>query len=381
MPSFLASANIFFVVIWLLVILLHSMRVLSINVGFNMPILMLIMVNILTAISMSIWEGRVRIGYVDLIKTKLNAHMSSYWTYLSKLMWLYAALSFVDVLYSGGVPFVWALNGSQLNYTDYGVPTLHGLANGLVFFVITSLFLLTILDVKKCWLHIGVIMAFQILIVSRGVIMVSVAQMLCIYFLFARRSFAKMLMLTAVLFLLVVVFGLIGDFRQGSNPYLSFVNDDWFEVFDFLPSGVLWVYVYVESGFNNLLFNESIIEPQYTPVFSFAKLLPTVIYSLLGLEKVIDNFEFVNAGLNVSTIYSGFYSDFGFFSFIFIFLLQFLSAYFLKKIYGGSIYSIFVYAVFYQAVFFSFFIDTLLYLPFLIQIFFAYKLKGVFYER
>ena len=139
----------------------------------------------------------------------------------------------------------------------------------------------------------------------------------------------------------------------------------------------MWVYVYLVSGFNNQLFNASLIEPTYLPVYTFAKMVPSVVYNLLGIEKAVDSFEFVNAGLNVSTIYSGFYSDFGLFAFVPVFIIQLMATVTYMRALGGSVYDLLAFSVCYQAIVFSPFIDTFFYLPFIAQFLIVLHFKKV----
>ena len=107
--------------------------------------------------------------------------------------------------------------------------------------------------------------------------------------------------------------------------------------------------------------------PTYSPIFSFAKLLPSVVYNLLGMKIQADSFELVSQNLNTSTAYAGFYSDFGFLGVIPIIFIQILANYHYNKSKKINIKSLLCYMVLYQAIVLTCFTDTFYYLPFLFQ--------------
>ena len=102
--------------------------------------------------------------------------------------------------------------------------------------------------------------------------MVSIAQLLCIYFIFTKQAKLKWLSTSIIIIGLIIGFGYLGDLRQGVNPYYGLLDEKWVELFEKIPSGFLWVYVYFTSGFNNVIYNTTLVNPNYLPYFSFAKI-------------------------------------------------------------------------------------------------------------
>jgi oligosaccharide repeat unit polymerase len=309
------------------------------------------------------------------LKQFLNSRQRKIKKYIKYLLLIYILIAILDVFYSRGVPIIWALTGSSRSYVDFGVPTLHGIANSIVFFLASLLTLLTILKVKNYKGILFALIVYQVLILSRGTIIVMTVQMLAVFLFISRMGFLKNIGIVVFLLVFVVAFGMLGDLRQGANPYYGLLTDEWKELFNSLPSGFLWAYIYVSSGLNNLNFNVGIIEPSYIPVYTFAKLVPSIIYNFFSIEKVVDTFTFVNAGLNVSTIYSAFYSDFGILSFLLVMVIQLVASNKYNLARKGNIYSLLSYVVAYQAIFLSFFIDTFFYIPFLFQFVIVYFFK------
>lgn len=376
--SKLANPNILFIVIWILVIYLHSLHALEIYLDVDHYSISFIYINLVYAIFLLMYQFFYfkNKNYRELIIIKINKNFQSIDLYIRRLLLVYLNISILDIIYSGGIPILWNYMGIEKDYTLYGIPTLHGLANGIVFFTLTLMFSLTLLLKDNRYIKfILLIFLWQIFILSRGVIMVSIAQLLCVYILFTKQTKSKWLIIIFIMILLIIAFGYLGDIRQGSNPYYGLLNYEWLDFFHKLPSGFLWFYVYFTSGFNNLIYNTAIIDPNYLPFYSFSKLLPSIYYALIDVSKSGDSFEFINAGLNVSTIYAGFYSDFGYLSFIPVLFIQYFSFRFYTGAISGSLSDCISYAVFFQAILLSFFTDTLLYLPFIVQFYFTYKLK------
>ena len=374
----LVNPNSAFIAIWLSLIFLFSLEVLQINVAYSWGAITVICINIILAGLMLILSlGRRKRLDINAVHSALFDKRFVIERYIYLMFGIYAVISVFDVIYSGGIPLYWKLSGDSRQYVDFGIPTLHGVANSIIYFLSALYVLLAYLKiVRSPWLLL-IIFIWQFLIFSRGTIMVMVVQMLSVYLIMSRPVLKRTLILVAFVFATIIFFGVAGDIRQGQNPYYGLLNDEWLSLFEVIPSGFLWIYVYLVSGFNNLLFNAELIEPSYFPVYTFAKLVPSVVYNMLGIEKAVDSFQFVNAGLNVSTIYSGFYSDFGVFAFLPVFIIQAIASVAYGRAQGGSIYALLAFSVCYQAVVFSPFIDTFFYLPFIFQFFIIWHFKRV----
>ncbi|MDD2162453.1 O-antigen ligase [Pseudomonas sp. MIL19] len=374
----LVNPNSAFIVIWLSLIFLFSLEILQINVAYSWSAITVICINIILAGLMLVLSlGRRKRLDISAVRSALYDKRFVIKRYVYLMFGVYAVISVFDVIYSGGVPLYWKLSGDSRQYVDFGIPTLHGIANSIIYFLSALCVLLAYLKIARSpWLLL-MIFIWQFLILSRGTIMVMVVQMLSVYLIMSRPALKRTLILVAFVFATIIFFGVAGDIRQGQNPYYGLLNDEWYSFFEAIPSGFLWIYVYLVSGFNNFLFNAELIEPSYFPVYTFAKLVPSVVYNMLGIEKAVDSFQFVNAGLNVSTIYSGFYSDFGLFAFFPVFIIQAIASVAYGRAQGGSIYDLLAFSVCYQAVVFSPFIDTFFYLPFIFQFFIIWHFKRV----
>jgi oligosaccharide repeat unit polymerase len=385
MIASLANPNVLFVFIWTSVLFLYSLRILNVYDELNLLTIALIMTNVcISLILIVLFKARYRRhvlenclrDFTTINRMKINR-------FIKVILAIYVFISILDICFSGGVPLYWALSGDSRQYIDFGIPTLHGIANSILFFSASLLFFLTKVNnkCKQVKFILWVLFLYQIVILSRGTIIVMVVQMLGIYLFFYKGSIKKILMMLLFFSGFIIGFGYLGDIRQGGNPYYGFLADEWKGFFDAMPSGSLWGYVYFTSGLNNLNFNMDIVEPVYFPVYTFAKLIPSVFYSLLGIDKAVDSYTFVEAGLNVSTIYSAFYSDFGYLAFGLVAVIQLIASYSYCRARRGSLYALLAYTIAFQAVFLSFFIDTFFYIPFLFQFFIIFLLKGYLREK
>lgn len=63
----------------------------------------------------------VTFHFVEQLKTRKN-HLFTLWV----------VLTFIEVIYCGGVPVIWLILGNGKTYFDFGIPTVHGLLNSLI---------------------------------------------------------------------------------------------------------------------------------------------------------------------------------------------------------------------------------------------------------
>jgi oligosaccharide repeat unit polymerase len=118
----------------------------------------------------------------------------------------------------------------------------------------------------------------------------------------------------AVGLIIILGFGFLGDLRSGAATFLSLAQPtasypQW------LPSGVLWVYIYLTTPLNNLIYTMNTVHPVNTLLFpnTVAPLFPTIIRNLVYGQSVSSALsgELVDSAFNVSTAYVGPYQDFG----------------------------------------------------------------------
>lgn len=277
----------------------------------------------------------------------------------------------VDVLYSGGFPLIWILLDDGRSHVDFGVPTFHGLFHGLLLFFVTSSFLLYRLGVKKRQqiVNIFFFLLYVVIVFNRGLTFVFFIQALFLYFITGGKlRFSRFLKVSLMVMIGAYIFGELGNLRSGNNVFLNAVSDEGNNIFNYVPASLIWFYVYATGGLNNLLFNISSLEPSYYPAYTFAKLIPTVGYDLLGLEKAYDSFDLADGRLTVSTAFQGLVSDFGLYG-IFLYLPILVGAQIAyRRSRLLSIKAMLLYSMLMQTIVMTPYIDTVFYLTFMLQL-------------
>ena len=275
-----------------------------------------------------------------------------------------------EIYFSGGFPLYWAMVGIPKLYTEFGVPSFHGIMNALYLQLLTMLFYLYLckLEHKNVYLVFILLMfSWPVMMLGRGILVSAIIQMSCIYLMLNKIKLSHIIMMLVTCLTVVIVFGMLGDMRQTVNPFAYLIRDNN-SILHELPSGFLWFYVYLTAGLSNLFHNVDLIEPSYIPQFSFSNMLPTIVRNLFEIDPRNDAFIFVDANLNTSTAYAGFVSDFGAIGgVVFFALIHSILCYIYKTALHGKPWSIFAYAVVVQIIAFSIFYDMFLLLPTLFQ--------------
>lgn len=284
------------------------------------------------------------------------------------IIWLLGTL--FEMYFSGGFPLYWALAGIPKLYTEFGVPSFHGIMNALYLQLLTMLFYLYSCNIKNNKIYLALILLlflWPVMMLGRGILVSAIIQMSCIYLMLNKIKLSHIIMMLVTCLTVVIVFGILGDMRQTVNPFAYLIRDNHSFLHE-LPSGFLWFYVYLTAGLSNLFHNIDLINPSYIPQFSFSNMLPTVVRNMLEIDPRNDAFIFVDANLNTSTAYAGFVSDFGAIGgVVFFSLIHSILCYIYKTALHGKPWSIFAYAVVVQIIAFSIFYDMLLLLPTLFQ--------------
>jgi oligosaccharide repeat unit polymerase len=314
----------------------------------------------------------VRCEYTEIIKV--------YAKYIS-VFWLFGTL--VEVYFSGGFPLYWVLVGIPKLYTEFGIPSFHGIMNALYLQLVTMLFYLYVCrpESKKIYLiAIILLLSWPVMMLGRGILVSALIQMGCIYLILNKVKLSQILLMLIACLTVVVAFGMLGDMRQTINPFSYLIRDNYSLLHE-LPSGFLWFYVYLTAGLSNLFNNVDVINPSYIPQFSFSNMLPTIVRNMLEIDPRNDAFTFVDPNLNTSTAYAGFVSDFGVIGGVVFFgLIHVIVCQIYKAALHGKPWSIFSYTVAVQIIAFSIFYDMFFLLPTLFQFIICLGLK-LFYKK
>jgi oligosaccharide repeat unit polymerase len=283
----------------------------------------------------------------------------------------WVACTAVEVKISGGVPILWLLQGSAKTYMDFGIPSVHGFLNSLLMAIGVGQVGLFALDGKKrhFWIPAWIVL-WSAIAVTRNLMIVSIIQSVIVWGVV--RGIRKRSLFTGVIFLLVLIllFGYMGDLRSGASAFRgaalpTAAFPEW------LPSGALWVYIYVATPIGNLVNTAAIVQPQYNPLFpnTAALLFPTVLRKLVYGEAALTDAlsgELVTEAFNVSTAYVGPFQDYGRLGMAgFSILLGLIAAYFWRR---RTFRDALIYGVIGQILVLSIFFNHLFYLPVISQI-------------
>ena len=228
---------------------------------------------------------------------------------------VWVVISLVEIGFAGGLPVIWLLTGSGRTYEDFGIHTVHGLANGLwIFLAFTQC--LRIFD-RACrrrdrQLALA-LLVWPILMMSRALITILLLQVVSFYLITTmRRMRSVLLRLSVLVVIFALAFGYMGDVRA---PDFSIVEALGFDSDQTRSTALLWIYSYIVSPVSTLALNWEISIPEFTllPFNTLANLLPSVARSALSMGTGFDSYIGVLAhdAFNVSTAFLAPFLDWG----------------------------------------------------------------------
>ena len=293
--------------------------------------------------------------------------------------WFYCwiALTVVEVGFSGGLPIIWLLTGSPKLYFEFGLPVIHVLVWTLLAVLAIGKLGLYLLYGNRRRLFIPAFQIFWgIIIVSRGLIMGALVQAAILWLCLRPVRLKTIFRGVAVSVLIVLMFGYMGDIRSGASSFRDLARPtnnypQW------LPSGVLWVYIYATSPLANLVHTTITTKPADDPFFSRTILfmVPTPLRNAIYGNEFFKDQEaggdLITPALTVSSAYVGPYLDEGFFGMgCYSALLGVISAYCWRR--RGGFRGKLRYVIIGQCLVFSIFWNFLFYNPLLGQVFWIY---------
>ncbi|WP_353065270.1 O-antigen polymerase [Tunturibacter psychrotolerans] len=235
-----------------------------------------------------------------------------------RLKWwifFWAVFSFAEILASGGVPLVWAVTGNSKTYFDFGIQSLHGLLNSLILAIgLTYTGIFVRYGGRRYLLGPLGVLAWSILLITRSMMIVDLLQSAMVVVLYKGISKKIATRLVVAVILVTVGFGAIGDLRTGAINFRTLAQPtDAYP--DWLPSGFLWVYIYVTTPLNNLAYTIASSHPVDNILFpnTAAPLFPHIVRDAIYGDSLATSLsgELVDSAFNVSTAYVGPFQDYG----------------------------------------------------------------------
>lgn len=287
-----------------------------------------------------------------------------------KIAWLIFFIGILfEIFYFGGAPGLGLIGmGPLIYYADFGIPGFHGLINSLFYACCILQFSRIILGLTGSYFFLLLIsLSYPIVCMSRQIFISLFLQYLLAYFGLRRPTMRIYLSGIALVSGILLIFGYVGDIRSGRDAFIS-LADPTFSYPDWLPSALIWVYIYVTTPLNNVNYNID-ISPNIFPLETLGTFIPSFardeFMSAVGANK---SWNLVIESFNVNSLLQSFLSDFGVVGSI---LFTLMCGFFLTRVMRNAANSpatFFYLIVLLHGLALSFFANLLFHLVFMFQI-------------
>lgn len=370
------SPAVLFPVAWIATLFLYSLKLTNNLVPMNGVGLSMIIGNMIFVIAFQklLLKNKEQSSIEMLEKYEKGIKV-----FVSGLVGFWLLGTILEIILFRGFPLLWRFNGDTRLYTQFGFPSLHGVLNACYLQACTLMTILyTLRKEKKYLVYLLALMVWPVLMLGRGILLSAILQS-GLVFLFIFKINKKRIIQVSLFFLgFIILFGILGNFRAPyGNPLEYLVADKAKSLFTIIPSGFLWIYVYITAGVSNIFYNVNIIEPVYKLEYSIANLVPNVVKNYLKINPVNTKIKLVDPTLNTSTVYSGFISDFGAIGgFIGVSLILTMALYSYRSSLKLTPWALASYSVMVQILVFSVFYDMFFLLPTLFQFVVTFVMLG-----
>jgi len=364
----MSAANPAFVygLVWTIILVLTAQRWTTQLLPLNRSTVTLVVANIVTfaaafAVAAAATRGTPTAEAAGTTPFELSALRR-----LSKrLFQIWVAGSVVETIVGRGLPIFWLLAGDTTrDYRDFGVPSVHGLLTAVYLTLVVAHFIFyRVYRDRRDLLTVLFLLWWPLLLVNRGALVWALFEIAAVQLLTSRFVLSQALKMAAVALAALLVFGFVGDLRTGfhKDALRGVVSADAQFLVDDLPSGFLWVYIYVTSPVNNVVAAIDRLQPMYRVYFSAMNLLPTIVRDKVFTDP--DNryaLGLVNEAFNTATWYANFLGDFGVRGTIAVVAaMQLVIAWFYVHARRGWLWAVLAYAALFQGIALSIFSDTL----------------------
>ena len=373
-PKLIVHPLLLAVAVWAGVGLLYSLHFSLLLVYGNPELLYTLSLILLpyVVISAIFFAGRLCLGGTGKPpRGDSEARIAQFETRLSVAFRVWAVLALLETIATGGLPLFWIFLAPSKAYSDYGIPSIHGFVNSMLLAVATAYFALYLQKAERRHLKYSLFaIGWSILIISRGMALMLLLQYAILFLRLRRVGVVTLGKLGAGLLAFLFLFGVVGDLRQSNTGEIftdlarpSANYPDW------MPTTVLWAYIYISTPLNNLIYNMESVKPHDNWLFpdTASELFPTVIRNVIygGKTAEASQGRLVVQTFNASTAFVGPWQDFGSFGII---LLSSISAalgrYFWAK---RNFQGVLIFVVMTQCLILTLFFNNYLALPVLFQ--------------
>jgi oligosaccharide repeat unit polymerase len=349
--------SLVYLAIWLLTCYLISLKATTNIVEFSGEGALIIYLNMTTALLIYLF-------YRPLISkkkpTNLQCQIKTASEVADRLFLLWLFLFLVDAVYTGGAPLIWLITGDSKNYTEPGIPTLKGLTHTLYFFF-SIIYIVSSRYHKVNNLKILLIVAYPFLMLSRDLLLVLLLQTFCTFFFYKSIKIRQIFYLLLGAIFIAIIFGVIGNIRNNNpNPFNALISPEYETIFYALPSGFTWLYIYITSGFNNILITIGTFQQSNNFSDIFYNLVPGFLKNVFFLDREQSPL-ITNESLNVASYYSGYVSSFGIYAAVLGgIILQMVSCYFYNLSKNMNLGYVIAYSIMFSCICISIFFDAFL---------------------
>jgi oligosaccharide repeat unit polymerase len=315
-------------------------------------------------------------------------HLNFFNKIVDKITLIWFFFTFLEIIKFGGIPLISVilLRQFDLDYAAFGLPTLHGLLNSLYLTIICSKFILYQSTKNKKYLYIICVLFFwPILLMSRALIIWTILEIFSVYLIFNSIKWKSIVRIFSIFLFVIVLFGYIGDNRGDSSKNDverftdNFVKDENRFITDKIPTGFIWVYLYMTTPLNNVVWNINTIEPKYNFKYTFGSLLPSIIRNDSNLGPSL---ELKEDAFNVSSYFANYIKDFGLVgASIFIFFLQLYVIIIYKSAIKFKIGGMLAYSTLFNSVVMSIFFDYFFTLVTIFQVLLGLFINHILYAK
>ena len=292
---------------------------------------------------------------------------------LKYVFYIWVLLSILEIAYFRSLPIFSIFGIGEGAYTEWGIPSLHGLLNSMILVISNYCLYLYIQTKEKKYIKYFLLcLLWPLMLITRQLFMSMAVQGILVYFFFNKLKTKNLLLFGVLALSIILLFGIVGDLRSGNSDFFIAIAQPSSNYPTFLPSGFLWVYIYITSPLNNVNFNIH----DY-PLFNFnpspllSSILPSFIRDKISFWGQSSNFKLVDDLLNVSSMFPNYLSAFGYFGSIFFYFiigLIFNFIYYKTKRKKVNIKWVFILVVILHNILFSLFVDFFSSLVFIFQI-------------
>lgn len=354
--------------VWLCVMFFYNFKLSNIQQDFSERTLLIFLVCILSFDIVSMFMRRIKVSNKQHLDKQSNVEKSNtagikYTNTIIVINIIFILAFGVEILYSRGFPLLWQLTGIGKTYIDFGIPSFHGMLNGL------AICMGTILLFKKNNYSKYIYILYGILIISRQVLISMFVQAIVYNIILNIKEKRKINYKKYIVILLIIfiLFSAIGNFRSGDVMKNNFAPKEKYEN---MPISIMWIYSYLFfsfSNFNNLV---SITDGGINHGASTINfLIPTALTSILEIEEEYKPYYLVSPCFTVSTYLPELYLDFGIVGIgVFNVIIAIITTYVYKKMRCTNNEKwIILYSVFIHNIVLLLFTNMFLYLPIIIQ--------------